>query len=125
MTDATPDRSPQGIVTAQGKWVLVGLGAATKLQGMGAALCHGFSAAAALRWSARKLLMAGTFEITAAAVRGFHEVRRARIAAGCVTGLAGLLFILNPLLGLFPLLYIVIAWLFVRGVILLTAAYRS
>jgi uncharacterized membrane protein HdeD (DUF308 family) len=125
MTDATPDRPQGAVATAQGKWVMVGLGAATILLGVGAALLPMVQPGRGSTVVGWLLLMAGTFEITAAAVRGFHEVRRARIAAGCITGLAGLLFILNPILGLFPLLYIVIAWLFLRGVILLTAAYRS
>jgi uncharacterized membrane protein HdeD (DUF308 family) len=108
-----------------GKLVLVGLGVGTILLGVGAALLPltmPNSTGAIIGWL---LLLAGTFEITAGVVRGFEEVRIGRIGAGGVTALAGLLFILNPLLELFPTLYLVIAWLLVRGVILLSVAFRS
>jgi uncharacterized membrane protein HdeD (DUF308 family) len=126
MTDILPDEAGDAILpTAQGKWVLIGLGIATLLLGIGAALLplvQPTGGGSVVGWL---LLLAGTFEITAGAVRGFQEIRKGRIAAGCVTALAGLLFILNPLLGLFPTLYLVIAWLLIRGAILLSVAYRS
>ncbi|MBA3676567.1 MAG: DUF308 domain-containing protein [Sphingosinicella sp.] len=126
MTDTLPDPESQAIApTIQGKWVLIGLGVATLLLGIGAALLpltQPLGSGSVVGWL---LLLAGTFEITAGAVRGFQEVRKGRIAAGCVTAVAGLLFILNPLLGLFPTLYLVIAWLLIRGAILLSVAYHS
>lgn len=108
-----------------GKWVMIGLGVATLLLGLGAALLPltmPESGGATIGWL---MLLAGTFEITAGAIRGFEEVRRGRVAAGAVTAVAGLLFILNPFLTLFPTLYLVIAWLLVRGIILLSVAYHS
>lgn len=126
MTDDLSGRAGEAAKpTAQGKWVLIGLGAATLLLGIGAALLpmtQPTGSGSVVGWL---LLLAGTFEITAGAVRGFQAIRKGRIAAGCVTALAGLLFIVNPLLGLFPTLYLVIAWLLIRGAILLSVAYRS
>lgn len=124
--DSVQDQTPHRHVLAiNGKWVMIGLGVATLILGFGAAmlpLTMPTSSGATIGWL---LLLAGTFEITAGAIRGFEEVRRGRVAAGGVTALAGLLFILNPYLELFPTLYLVIAWLFVRGAILLSVAYRS
>jgi uncharacterized membrane protein HdeD (DUF308 family) len=108
-----------------GKWVMVGLGVATLILGVGAAmlpLTMPTSGGATIGWL---MLLAGTFEITAGAIRGFHEVRRGRVAAGGITAVAGLLLILNPFLELFPTLYLVITWLLLRGIILLAVAYRS
>lgn len=111
--------------TRESKWVIIGLGVATILLGIGAALLplvRPTGSGAVAGWL---LLLAGTFEITSGIVRGFEEVKKGRIAAGAVTALAGLLFILNPYLELFPTLYLVIAWLFARGAILLSVAWRS
>ncbi len=126
MTETVPEQGNGAIMpSAQGKWVLIGLGVATLLLGIGAAflpLVQPWGSGSVIGWL---LLLAGTFEITAGVIRGFQEVRKGRIAAGCVTAIAGLLFILNPLLGLFPTAYLVIAWLLIRGAILLSVAYRS
>lgn len=126
MTDSSPVEVQRAAgPAASGKLVLIGLGVATILLGLGAALLPltmPASSGATIGWL---LLLAGTFEITAGVVRGFEEVRTGRIAAGGVTAAAGVLFILNPLLELFPTLYLVIAWLLVRGIILLLVAYRS
>jgi len=110
---------------SSGKWVLMGLGAATILLGVGAALLPltmPTSSGAIIGWL---LLLAGTFEITAGVVRGYEMVRKGRIIAGSATAVAGLLFILNPLLELFPTLYLVIAWLLVRAVVLIVTGFPS
>lgn len=111
--------------TREGKRVLVGIGVATLLLGIGAAMlpiARPDAGAAVIGWL---MLLAGTFEITAGMIRGFEEVRTGRLLAGAITALAGALLILNPYVELFPTLYLVIAWLLVRGLILLAVGYRS
>jgi hypothetical protein len=65
------------------------------------------------------LIAAGMIEAIAGSLR--REARLLAIAAGCVTGLAGLLLILNPTTHFFPNATLVVAWLFIRGAILALA----
>lgn len=65
------------------------------------------------------LIAAGLIETIAGALR--REARPLAMAAGCVTALAGLLFILNPTTHFFPTVSIVIVWLFARALILALA----
>lgn len=62
------------------------------------------------------LVAAGLIEIIAGSLR--REARYLAMAAGGVTAFAGLLFIVNPTTHFFPMVTPVIAWLFIRGVIL-------
>ena len=62
------------------------------------------------------LIAAGLVETIAGALR--REARPFVMAAGCVTALAGLLFIVNPTTHFFPSVTLVIAWLYARAVIL-------
>lgn len=65
------------------------------------------------------LIAAGLIETIAGSLR--REARLLAMAAGCVTALAGLLFILNPTTHFFPTVTLVMAWLFVRAAILAVA----
>lgn len=65
------------------------------------------------------LVAAGLIEAVAGSLR--REARAFAVAAGCVTALAGLLFILNPTTHFFPTVTLVIAWLFIRALILALA----
>lgn len=65
------------------------------------------------------LISAGLIEAIAGALR--REARPLAMAAGCVTALAGLLFILNPTTHFFPTVSIVIVWLFARALMLALA----
>src|SRR6185295_10516407 len=69
------------------------------------------------------LIAAGLVEVVAGSLR--REVRTLAMAAGAVTALAGLLFIINPETKLFPSVTPVIAWLVIRSVILAVAATRT
>ena len=62
------------------------------------------------------LVAAGLIETVGGSLR--RESRYLAMAAGGVTALAGLLFIVNPTTHFFPMVTPVIAWLFIRGVIL-------
>jgi len=65
------------------------------------------------------LVAAGMIEAVAGTLR--REARQLAVAAGCVTALAGLLFIVNPTTHFFPAVTLVIAWLFLRAAILALA----
>jgi hypothetical protein len=62
------------------------------------------------------LVAAGLVEAIAGALR--REARAVVMAAGSVTALAGLLFILNPTTHFFPAVTLIIVWLFARALIL-------
>ena len=62
------------------------------------------------------LIAAGLVETIAGALR--REARPFVMAAGCVTALAGLLFVINPTTHFFPNVTLVIAWLYARALIL-------
>jgi hypothetical protein len=69
------------------------------------------------------LIAAGLIEAVAGSLR--RSVRPFAMAAGGVTALAGLLFILNPETHFFPTVTPVIAWLLVRSVILAIASRET
>jgi uncharacterized membrane protein HdeD (DUF308 family) len=69
------------------------------------------------------LISAGLIEIVAGTLR--RETRDLAMAAGVVTALAGLLFVVNPETHFFPSVTPVIAWLFIRSIILIIAATRA
>jgi hypothetical protein len=69
------------------------------------------------------LIAAGLIEAVAGALR--REVRPFAMAAGGVTALAGLLFVINPETHFFPIVTPVIAWLLLRSLILAIAAGES
>jgi uncharacterized membrane protein HdeD (DUF308 family) len=62
------------------------------------------------------MVAAGLVEIVAGSLR--REARYLAVAAGAVTAAAGFLFILNPTTHFFPIVTPIIAWLFIRGVII-------
>src|SRR3954453_6324479 len=69
------------------------------------------------------LIAGGLIEAVAGSLR--RSVRPFAMAAGGVTALAGLLFIINPETHFFPMVTPIIAWLLVRSVILVVASRES
>src|SRR4051812_42970215 len=69
------------------------------------------------------LIAAGLVELVAGSLR--RSVRELAMAAGGVTALAGLLFVVNPETQFFPSVTPVIAWLLIRSLILALAATRT
>lgn len=69
------------------------------------------------------LIAAGLIETIAGSLR--RETRPFAMAAGGVTALAGLLFILNPETHFFPTVTPVIGWLLIRSIILAIASGES
>ncbi len=68
------------------------------------------------------LLAAGVVEILAGTLR--RETKAFAMAAGGVSTIAGLMFVLNPVAHFLPLITIVTAWLLARSVILAIASRR-
>lgn len=69
------------------------------------------------------LLVGGIVEMLAGSMRG--EVKHYAMAAGGVTALAGILFLINPAVHFSPTVTLIIAWLVVRSLILIIASRRS
>jgi uncharacterized membrane protein HdeD (DUF308 family) len=69
------------------------------------------------------LIAAGLIETVAGSLR--RQVRAFAMAAGVVTALAGLLFVLNPETHFFPTVWPIVGWLLVRSVILAAAATET
>lgn len=69
------------------------------------------------------LIAAGLLEIVAGSLR--RGARPYAMAAGVVTSLAGLLFVLDPVTHFFPTVTPVIAWLLLRSLILVAASTES
>jgi len=69
------------------------------------------------------LITAGLIELIAGTLR--RDTRDLAMAAGIITALAGLLFVVNPETHFFPSVTPVIAWLVIRSVILAIAATRA
>src|ERR671918_758563 len=69
------------------------------------------------------LISAGLIEAVAGSLR--RDVRPFAMAAGAVTALAGLLFILNPETHFFPTVVPIIGWLLIRSLILVVASRQT
>jgi hypothetical protein len=68
------------------------------------------------------LIAAGLIEAVAGSLR--RDVRPFAMAAGGVTALAGLIFVVNRETHFFPVVTVVIAWLLIRSVILAAASFE-
>jgi uncharacterized membrane protein HdeD (DUF308 family) len=69
------------------------------------------------------LIAAGLIETVAGSLR--REARPTAMAAGAVTALAGLLFLINPQTHFFPTVVLIIGWLLVRSLILVAGSRES
>lgn len=69
------------------------------------------------------LIAAGLIETVAGSLR--RQVRPYAMAAGIVTALAGLLFILSPETHFFPTVWPIIGWLLVRSLVLAATAVET
>jgi hypothetical protein len=69
------------------------------------------------------LIAAGLIETIAGVLR--LEVRPYAMAAGIVTALAGLLFVLNPETHFFPTVWPIVGWLLLRSIVLAAAAVET
>jgi uncharacterized membrane protein HdeD (DUF308 family) len=123
------NEAPQGEgyvqLSRSGSLVVIAMGLATAAVGLGAGLLPLAAPAYGGHWIGWSLVLAAIFELVAGAVKRSERGRYGRMAAGAITLVAGLLFIANPLVELFPIVFIIVAWLVARGVLLLVASYRS
>ena len=108
-----------------GSLIVIAMGLATAAVGLGAGLLPLAAPAYGGHWIGWSLVLAAFFELAAGAVKGAERGRYGRMAAGAITFVAGLLFIANPLLELFPIVFLIVAWLVGRGALLLVSSYRS
>lgn len=69
------------------------------------------------------LIAGGLIETIAGSLR--RSVRPFAVAAGVVTALAGLLFLINPETHFFPMVVPIIGWLLVRSLILIAASHEA
>jgi uncharacterized membrane protein HdeD (DUF308 family) len=116
-------RALQGISNRTRSWLLYAAGIAIMALGAGALL---IPAADRLKGSAvigGLLLTSGIIEMLAGSVR--DHVRNYAMAAGGVTALAGLLFLIYPAVHFAPTVALVIAWLVIRSLIIVIASRRS
>ena len=114
---------PQGLSDHTRAMLIDAAGVAIILLGVGSALVP---AADRLKGSAvigGLLIVAGLIELLAGSLRPL--VRPYAMAAGGVTALAGLLFILSPTTHFFRTVTVVIAWLVIRSLILISASRHS
>jgi uncharacterized membrane protein HdeD (DUF308 family) len=70
------------------------------------------------------LFLAGLVELAFGSILRRHSAGKAALGAGLVTSLAGMLFVINPWIGFFPVANIIILWLLFRGSWLLFMAVR-
>ncbi|MEO7564840.1 MAG: hypothetical protein ABIR63_04005 [Sphingomicrobium sp.] len=107
-SNSTTDLNRAGLIKACGIAIIV--------LGVGSALlpvAHGLKGSTVI---GILLLAAGAIEMFAGTLR--QQVHKFAFAAGAITALAGLLFLLNPTTRFFPTVTPVIGWLIVRSLIL-------
>ncbi len=98
-------------------------GVAIMLLGAGAILLPALDRLSGSAMIGGLLLAAGIVELLAGSMRG--EVKHYAMAAGAVTALAGLLFLLNPAVHFTRTVTLIIGWLLIRSVILVIASRHS
>ena len=98
-------------------------GIAIMLLGAGAALLPAANGVRGSTVIGGLLGIAGLIEIGAGMLR--REVKPFAVAAGAVTILAGLLFLVSPTRQFFPTVSLVIVWLVARGVVLAIASRKA
>lgn len=113
------------LLSKSGSLIVISMGLATAAVGLGAGLLPLAAPAYGGDWIGWSLVLAALFELIAGVIKGSERGRYGRMAAGAITLIAGLLFIANPLLELFPIVFLIVAWLVARGALLLVASFRS
>lgn len=116
-------RAGQGMSIRRRSWLIHAAGFAIMLLGLGALLLPAADRLSGTAMIGGLLLVAGLVEMLAGSLR--DQVRTYAMAAGAVTALAGLLFLLNPTVHFSPTVTLIIAWLLVRALIILFASRRS
>jgi uncharacterized membrane protein HdeD (DUF308 family) len=115
--------APQGLSNRTRAMLIDAAGVAIILLGIGSALVPAADRLKGTAVIGGLLLVAGVIELLAGSLRPL--VRPYAMAAGGVTALAGLLFIINPTTHFFATVTLVIGWLFIRSMILIYASQHS
>ena len=113
----------QGLSNRTRAMLIDAAGVAIILLGIGSALVPAADRLKGTAVIGGLLLVAGVIELLAGSLRPL--VRPYAMAAGGVTALAGLLFIINPTTHFFATVTLVIGWLFIRSMILIYASQHS
>ena len=115
-----------GDTIGRGAWALtLVLGVAIGLLGALAAILPSFNDTAGGTVIGWLLLAAGIAVLSAGLVRRTTATGKAGIGAGSVTAAAGILFILLPQSSVFPVSYVVMVWLLLRGTIMLLGSWHA
>ena len=115
--------APQGLSNRTRAMLIDAAGVAIILLGIGSALVPAADRLKGTAVIGGLLLVAGVIELLAGSLRPL--VRPYAMAAGGVTALAGLLFIINPTTHFLATVTLVIGWLFIRSMILIYASQHS
>ena len=116
-------RAGQGISNRTRSWLIYAAGVAIMLLSAGALLLPAADRLAGSAVIGGLLLTAGIVEMLAGSLR--DHVRKYAMAAGGVTSLAGLLFLINPAVHFSPTVTLIIGWLVIRSLIIVVASRRS
>ena len=115
---------PVTILPPRNGWMLaLGSGIITLLLAMVAVFLPLFEQVSKSAFVGWLLLIAGAAEAAFGIARKRDSVGRASMMSGLITAAAGLILVLRPELGFFPVAPLVAAWLLIRGGCLLISAY--
>jgi len=104
-------------------WLIYAAGVAIMLLSAGALLLPAAESLAGSAVIGGLLLTAGIVEMLAGSLQ--DNVKKYAMAAGGVTALAGLMFLLNPVVHFTPTVTLIIGWLLIRSIIILIASRRA
>lgn len=116
-------RAGQGLSNNTRSWLITAAGIAIMLLGAGALLLPAAEGVRGASVIGGLLLTSGIVEMLAGSLR--DHVRKYAMAAGGVTALAGLMFLINPVVHFAPMVTLIIGWLLIRSLIILVASHRS
>lgn len=113
----------QGMSNRTRSWLIYAAGIAIMMLSAGALLLPAADRLPGSAMIGGLLLTAGTVEMLAGSLR--EHVKKYAIAAGGVTALAGLLFLIHPIVHFTPMVTLIIGWLLIRSAIIFFASRRS
>ena len=113
----------QGMSNRTRSWLIYAAGIAIMLLSAGALLLPAADRLAGSAMIGGLLLTAGIVEMLAGSLR--DQIKKYAMAAGGVTALAGLLFVINPVVHFTPMVTLIIGWLVIRSLIIFYASRHS
>lgn len=116
-------RASQGMSNRTRSWLIYAAAAVIMMLSAGAVLLPAAEGVPGSGMIGGLLLTAGIVEMLAGSLR--DHVRKYAMAAGGVTALAGLMFLINPVVHFAPMVTLIIGWLLIRSLIILVASRHS